>query len=160
MPKSRFRGDVTWGVRDALEKDLASNPNARRLELDSPGGYVNEALAVTAVVEQHSLSTVVRGRCASACTEIFVAGKERILESAGQLGFHRTRGITWDVSPYETKKSDDQVAQQFRGHGLTEAFIHRALGVPSNQMWYPSAEELLAAGVITAGPAMRPAMMN
>jgi len=152
----KFTGELTNGAHDALENALANRANIRRLELDSPGGYVDEGLAVATVVEQHSLSTVVRRRCASACTAIFVVGKERVVESGGQLGFHRTRGTTWDFSPSENRDSDDRIVQQFKKHGLSDSFIRRALAVPSDQLWYPSAEELLAAGVTTVTAIQNP----
>lgn len=34
--------------------------------------------------------------------------------------------------------------------GASEQFIKRVLATPSNQMWYPTFEEMLAAGVVTS----------
>src|SRR5205085_2036381 len=67
----RLTGELTYGVTDAFKKTLANNPSVSQIELDSPGGYVTEGLAIAALVEQHSLSTLVKHKCASACTDIF-----------------------------------------------------------------------------------------
>jgi hypothetical protein len=144
----RLRGELLSGVSDALARVLSDNPSVLRLELNSPGGQTVEGLALARLVEQHSLSTVVRHKCASACTDIFVAGKERVLVSGGKLGFHRTQGSTWD--PTSNEESNAEMARHYRTHGIREDFIQKVLKVPADDIWYPSAEELLDAGVITA----------
>jgi len=149
----RLRGALLSGVSDALARALLDNPSVQRLELDSPGGQTFEGLAVARLVEQHSLSTVVRHRCASACTGIFIAGKEHVLISGGKLGFHTSRSTTWDPTPID--ESNAEMARQYRSHGVREDFIQKVLRVPADDIWYPSAEELLDAGVITALPVER-----
>ncbi|XUM21675.1 hypothetical protein ACRAVF_31115 [Bradyrhizobium oligotrophicum S58] len=63
-----------------------------RLELDSPGGLVSEALAIAANIDARgNIQTVVTSgaSCASACAmAIFVSGQTRIVRMGGRLGIH------------------------------------------------------------------------
>src|SRR5688572_6067959 len=69
------------------------------LLLDSPGGSVAEAMAMSRLLDLHPFHTVVPdgARCASACASIlFVAGTYRTVEPFGALGQHScsVNGIT------------------------------------------------------------------
>jgi hypothetical protein len=67
-------------------------PRFNKLELDSPGGLVGEALAIAAIMDARGgIRTVVKpgASCASACAmALFVSGKTRIVYMGGRLGIH------------------------------------------------------------------------
>jgi hypothetical protein len=88
-----LEGGISEGLADALRAALAVAPHVRTLTLSSGGGLVDEADKVQRIVTEHALNTRVDGACISACTGIFLAGKERLLGSAGALGFHRVRMV-------------------------------------------------------------------
>ena len=148
----RLSGEFQYGVSDALARALATDPTIHRLELDSPGGDCGEGLALAALVKKHSLSTFVNHQCVSACTMVFVAGRERVLTTGAKLGFHRARGYTWDTILYEDDGSNDQYKRFLISKGIQENFARKAYSVPNNEVWYPSIEELLTAGVISSKP--------
>jgi hypothetical protein len=148
----RLSGKFQYGVSDALASALAHDPNIRSLELDSPGGDCGQGLALAALVEKHSLSTFVRHQCLSACTLVFVAGQERVLTADAKLGFHRARSYTWDAILYEDGGFNDQYRTFLISKGVMESFARKVCSVRSDDMWYPSVDELLAAGVISGKP--------
>ncbi len=73
---------------------LAAHPGVKTVVLtDSPGGSASANDAITAMIEQHSLDTVIGGYCVSACAMIFLAGTARsfgdLTATADEsLGFH------------------------------------------------------------------------
>jgi len=82
-------------LSDALGDLLEANPEVQRLELESRRGSVSEGLELAELVQKYSLATAVTTYRDSACTLLFVAGRERILESEGELGCHRCRSRLW-----------------------------------------------------------------
>jgi hypothetical protein len=82
------------------------------LYLDSNGGHVQGAMALGRIVHQAMIRTFVTGpaaKCHSACTNIFLAGRDRdsgmpyrVKGSANGLGFHNFVPILQD-KPYNKK---------------------------------------------------------
>jgi uncharacterized protein YecT (DUF1311 family) len=61
----------------------------RRINLESPGGEVAEALRVAEIIRSNNFMTVVTGECASACAMVlYPAGQYAMLLEGGRLGFH------------------------------------------------------------------------
>jgi hypothetical protein len=148
----RLSGEFQYGVSDALASALARDPSIRRLELDSPGGNSDQGLELGALVEKYSLSTFVRHRCSSACTFVFVAGRERVLTAGAKLGFHRGRSPVWDDVLTDDDKYNGHLISYLESRGVTASFAQKAFRVPNDDIWYPSVDELLAAGVVSSKP--------
>jgi hypothetical protein len=142
-------GPIDDGLAAAVQKALADNSTIRIVELDSPGGDVGEAMRVAERVRLTRLSTGVSRRCSSACTLIFAAGMERILLPSGKLGFHGCRDLLEYFYCWNSKEEDLLV-----DYGVDRAFVHKALEVPSQKIWFPTPAELLAAHVITSTTAL------
>jgi hypothetical protein len=140
----RITGDFAAGIADAATKAIEKNPSLRIVELESPGGFVEEARRIANAVREHHLATEVSRECSSACTFVFVAGRERVLLPSGRIGFHACRGSTWRD---DCDMSDE--LRFFKNAGVDEKFIKKGQRVPSDDMWYPTVEELFAAHVIT-----------
>jgi hypothetical protein len=153
----RLSGEFQPGVSDALATALAQDHTIQRLELDSPGGDTHEGLALASLVKKYELSTFVRHKCSSACTLVFIAGRERSLAVDAKLGFHRARSFVWDDIIYEDGAENHQLLNFVRSKGIDENFARKAYAVPNADIWYPSMDELLAAGVITSKPLQRDA---
>ncbi len=153
----RISGEFQDGVSDALASALAEHPSIHRLELDSPGGKTDEALSMAALVEKYSLSTFVRNQCASACTTVFIAGRERSSTASAKLGFHRARNTLWFNAP-DADKANANLISYFKSKGIEASFVQKAFRVPSNDIWYPSVDELLAARVISSAPQSGPGL--
>jgi hypothetical protein len=52
---------------------------------------------------------------------------------------------------------NEAIRRRLVERGVTAAFAARAVATPSDQIWYPTPEELVAAGVI-AGPLTQSAL--
>src|SRR4029077_5021200 len=117
----RVTGEIRPGLSDALTEVLQATPGVERLELESPGGSVSEGLALAELVEKHSLDTVVKTYCASACTMIFVAGRERILNTGAELGFHRCRSVLWFDAFLYDDEHNAKLARYLQSNGVSQA---------------------------------------
>ena len=85
--------DVDMGETSSLSivKDLqALDVDTINVHINSMGGYVNEGLAIYNVLKNHSakVNTIVEGFACSSASVIFMAGDERIMNSASALMIH------------------------------------------------------------------------
>ena len=85
--------DVDFGETSSLSivKDLqALDVDTINVHINSMGGYVNEGLAIYNVLKNHSAKviTIVEGFACSSASVIFMAGDERIMNSASALMIH------------------------------------------------------------------------
>jgi hypothetical protein len=142
-----FSGGITMGAADELARILEAAPQVRVLHLNSPGGRITEADLMAAEVGKRRLITYVAERCESACTHVFLAGHERWIGERAIIGFHQPS------SPRTTGETSAGLIAEERRHlrsaGLPDDFVDKALAAPSDQIWRPSRQELLAARVIS-----------
>ena len=120
---------------------------------------------------EHGINTEAFGECASACARIFLGGKSRILAPGGTLGFHRP----WidkesEKHFYEANRIKEKWEEEFdyvpwiydialqdmlegikfmRSRDVDIEFILKIYSTSSYDLWEPSREELLEAGVLT-----------
>jgi hypothetical protein len=142
-------GDIGFGSADALAVVVRQYPQLRLIELNSRGGYVAEMNRLVAIVESNHLDTFVREKCASACTDVFLAGEHRYIDPDAKFGFHqsgykgRPRDTEWSVTEYMT-------SIDYRAKGLPEPFISKALNTSYYELWRPDALALKRSGFATA----------
>ncbi|NCU12208.1 MAG: hypothetical protein GXC70_08660 [Sphingomonadaceae bacterium] len=157
-------GMILEGSFHKFDAVLRSAPRVRVVHLSSAGGYTIEARLMAALVRKRKLDTYVEFYCASACTQIFAAGRERVIGPMGQIGFHQAvmindRGMAGKVRPRTDRKltsttvfgvnGNDTLRLAYELAGIDPAFIDKALSYGHQNMWLPPANELLEARVIT-----------
>jgi len=143
----KVTGGMNDGAADALAAALARAPGVRTVVFDSGGGWLREGRLVAAVISQRGLATHVDGRCSSACTVAFLAGKERTLGPQGRLGFHQVRSIgRGDIGRL---LDIGRTQSLYESAGLPADFVEKVAATPPEKMWYPTVAELRAAHVIT-----------
>lgn len=139
-------GPIVSGVANDLNDRLASSPNVQTVVLNSNGGRIIEALAMADIIRARGLSTKVEENCESACTLIFLAGKERSASPLSAIGFHQP-----DFPAITESERQDMIRQaryDYRQAGIDAGFIDRIMAVPPQEMWYPKHDEMVDAGVI------------
>lgn len=139
-------GGIKYGLASQVETLLKAAPNIAGLLLSSPGGRVAEAEKVFNLVRSRGLDTFVSDECSSACTLIFVAGRNRLVGQFGKLGFHGS--YFPGVTAADLQAANNDWAGLYRTAGLTADFLDLALRVPPERMWYPTRAELRQAGVV------------
>jgi hypothetical protein len=142
----KLSGDVAYDLADRLKEELDIHPGVSRIRLESGGGDVHEAFRAAKIIAAHNLDTVVSGKCVSACTIMFVAGKDRTLDKGAGLGFHAAR------SEDPTEGAAGSFRAAFKPYGIDKAFVARVERTKPSEMWYPTRRELFAAHVLSAPP--------
>lgn len=139
-------GGMPFGTTDAISKFLDAAPSIQVLHLNSQGGRMNEAFKLYKLIKAKNLITYTSTECASACSFAFLAGRERYISENGRLGFHSAS--IGESNGDIVQELNYDIRQTLRTHGVPDSFINQALSTSPNDMWYPSANELLAANVI------------
>lgn len=147
--KIHLQGGLGFGVAQELQQLVANNPNVRAIILDSNGGRVFEGRELAQVILHNRLNTYSLKGCYSACGTAFIAGKERYLASGANLAFHQYKsaaqnlGVVVDLSAEQKK---DLAFYQRRG--IKQDFIDRIFKAEKDDLWYPTLDEMLDAGVV------------
>ena len=153
-----------------LSDYLFEHPEIKILKLTGPGGFMPAAREIASKIIEFDLNTVAYGQCESACTTIFLAGNKRSLETSAKLGFHRQWVDKEQEKLYYNamkeakgwKNEFDYVAWVYdvladniikdiefmESRGVSMDFILKALSKASYDMWEPSRDELIAAGIV------------
>ena len=146
---------------DAL---LLGAPKVKTVFLASPGGLTLEGRLIAALVRKRGLNTYVEHYCASACTQVFVAGRARTIGPEGQLGFHQAVGIddkgeTSALAAASTRRlspmtvfgvnGNDTLRLAYEQAGIDQPFIAKALARGHDAMWLPTVDELRQSHAIT-----------
>lgn len=144
-----IEGFIGFRTHTALQT-LLDTPDMTytKLRLNSDGGRIFAARAIANALILHNIDTEVTGRCASACTLVFLAGKQRRLLAGGQLGFHQylqTSGIQF----LDTREEQEKDRAYFKARGVSEAFVSAMFQAKHQDIWFPSRAELRAAGILT-----------
>jgi hypothetical protein len=139
-------GPLALGTSDLVEQALLDNPNVRRVLINSQGGRLGEAAAISKQVTARQMNTVAQGECSSACTMILVAGVDRSLAAGTKVGFH---GPSYPgLGAVEINPALTLMAESYRAAGLEDSFVTNSLAVDPSTLWYPKESELFEVGVV------------
>ena len=150
---------------------LFDNPQIKTLRVTGPGGYMPTASAIAEYLIRHDINTEAVGECDSACAQIFLGGKTRTLAPGAKLGFHRPYLVKeremqfyeenhvekgWkDRFDYGIDTYDSAMLHMVKrieymlSRGVYIDFILKKYTTSSYDIWHPSKEKLLEAGVLT-----------
>ena len=142
-----FTGGINVGTASEFQRMLEAAGQVRVVHLNSNGGRVAEADLIAAEIEKRGLITYVSERCISACTHIFLAGRERWIGERGRLGFHQP--TLAGLPKEEIQPVLDGVRRTLIAKGLPRDFVEKVMATPNDTMWEPSHAELRAAKIIT-----------
>lgn len=143
-----LKGVLSAGIADRFDELVGASPGLRTVVLDSDGGRIFEALRMASLIRARGLDTRVERNCASACTFLLLAGKDRSAHRFAQIGFHQP-----DFPGVSQAQRNALVAENrsdYVNAGIEPAFLDRALSTPPQEMWYPTHAELVDAGVLSA----------
>jgi hypothetical protein len=142
-----FSGGISFGTAKEFETMLDAMDNVSTVRINSIGGRIAEAQKISNMIRARGLSTYVTSECVSACTIVFLGGKQRFLYANAKLGFHQS------YFPGQTE-SDKRLGimreeARLEGFGVSHAFAERANAASHTGMWYPEQSELLREHVVT-----------
>lgn len=151
---------------------IADYENVDTIATTGPGGFGPAGREIAETVISFKFDTIAYGECASACANIFMAGKSRRVTENAKLGFHRPYVTASEEKAYYEYARDGQDWQEefdyvphiydvaltdmldivdfMTSRGITVDFILEAYSHSSYEMWTPDHSRLLEAGVVTS----------
>jgi hypothetical protein len=121
------------------------------IALDSPGGSVEDALAIARLIRERGFSTAVGdgALCASSCPLVLAAGSERLVSDTAAVGVHQIYAAASDaveLAPAQAM-SDAQSTTARITRFLTEMDVDAALWLhaletPPNRLYYLTHDEM------------------
>ena len=148
-----IQGDIGPGSARALRAALSKHPDRDGpqpllIRLSSQGGLVSEAAQMRGQLLVAGVNTMAVGGCYSACTDLLITGRVRWLASEfTRVGFHRSGHVLGGDGGGQSPE-DQAYVQWLIDQGVDRDFATRILSVPFEDIWLPSAQEMLDAGVV------------
>jgi hypothetical protein len=140
-------GHITAGTAERFTRLLEATPGVEQVMLTSPGGRTLEAERMAVAIRERGLDTKVVDHCMSACTDILLAGRERYADQDTRIGFHQPSFP--GVSARELSAATAEWRERYIAAGVEPGFAWRAMATPSEGMWFPTFEEMIAANVLS-----------
>src|SRR6516225_5082444 len=137
-----FTGGITFGAAKAFEDFADALSGLKTVRLTSNGGRMLEAERIAEQIKKRDLNTYVPTYCVSACTHVFLSGRQRFIDTGSRLGFHQP-----DFPGLSEEERHRMIAAEERrliSLGVSRDFAQKATSTPPSNMWYPKVSELLA----------------
>lgn len=143
----RIEGGISLGLTHTVTDLLKRHPQVEVIALNSHGGLLDESRKLQALIEQRGLSTYSDHHYESACALVFLVGAHRLLHVDAHLGFHRASSAR--VPDMMMQGENEQIKDFMLKHGVDQAFVEKAIETAPDNLWIPTGEELVQAGVVT-----------
>lgn len=165
-------GNVGALLPQKLQKEMELYKPISTLYLCSPGGNGDSASALLDSLREKNLTTVAVGKCASACTYLWIAGSHRFIAGDAKIRFHspgnvcliqsdsRTDWIERQfcavTAAFQAKNTTDEklvgrVRTLMEGHGQQEIdhVVSSVLRAPFESPAEPDRQQLMSWGLAT-----------
>ena len=150
-------GTIAPGSAEAFAAEVAKRGSyVKTVVLQSPGGSVQDALAMGRLIRSKNFNTEVEaGRyCASSCPLVFAGGVERRAGDKAAIGVHQVFAATAELSGSDGMDSAQRisaVAQKYlRDMGVDLGVWVHAMETPRDELYYFKPAELLELKLATA----------
>ncbi len=129
----------------------------KTISLNSPGGALDEAIAMARLTRNLGISTEVLdgALCASSCPLFFAGGKERLAGEKAAIGVHQFYAATSNATGPEQAMSDAQSTTARISRHLAEMEVDpamwlHALDTPPRSLYYFSPKEMVGYRLVTS----------
>ena len=133
------------GSYNVVKKSLDTNPEIKKIYLDSNGGLYKEVSLIAESILTRRIDTYVEDKCLSFCTIVFLAGYNRYGTPTARFGFHAPSVKGASQFDNEANADSKKLYSKLR---VPQEFINRIYSTPNSDMWYPSYQELVEVGIV------------
>jgi hypothetical protein len=152
----RATGSIDPGSAKRLEAELEERGEyVKRVSLNSPGGALDDAIAMARLVRERGLSTMVEDGaiCASSCPLLMSGGVSREAGEQAAIGLHQFYAATETAMEPAQVMADAQmttarISRHLQDMGVDPAMWLHALDTPPRALYYLSAEEMKRYGLV------------
>lgn len=152
---------------------LAERSNIEAVKLTSEGGSPGAGYQIGRIINDYGLDTVADRECISACTFIFMGGKNRSMTKGSRLGFHHLNWGIAEISEFyermreemgwndpfeftdwvyrEGQRDANILLSYFIAADVSPDFALNILEYGDERIWYPDRQTLEAAHVLRSG---------
>jgi hypothetical protein len=159
----KLQGTIEPGSATRFAEEVeARGEYVTTVVFDSPGGSVDDAIAIGALISLRGFTTSVEagGLCASSCPLAFAGGKERLATPASAIGVHQFYAAlavgeapTAVPAAGEALSNAQRVTARITRHlvamGVDQAVWLHALETPPDRLYYLSPDELVEYKLVT-----------
>ncbi|MEH6690617.1 MAG: hypothetical protein V7774_05455 [Pseudorhizobium pelagicum] len=154
----KAEGSIDLGTADRFAEEIAARGEyVKSVSLNSPGGSVNDALAMSTLIRGKALNTRVatKALCASSCPLVFAGGVAREAEEDAILGVHQVFNAGQEKPSPEQAMSGAQsttarIARHLDDMGIGNGLWINALETPPDRLYYLTPEEMVEFKLTTA----------
>jgi hypothetical protein len=152
-------GSIEPGAAGRFASEIeARGEYVKTVLLNSPGGAVGDALAMSKLIREKKLGTKVASGalCASSCPIVMAGGVSREAEKGAVIGVHQIfNGSTEKLSPEqamsEAQRTTADVSRHLEEMGVKSGLWLHALETPPDRLYYLTSEEMTAFALATDG---------
>ncbi|PSJ16106.1 hypothetical protein [Nitrosomonas supralitoralis] len=142
-------GGLGFGISKEVGRLVDNNPNIKGIILDSVGGRIYEGRELSKIILINGLDTYSLKGCYSACGSAFISGNKRYLAEGANLAFHQYNSGANSFDPYINIPSEQKKDLHiYERRGISQHFIDRIFATKQDDLWYPTVDEMINAGVI------------
>jgi hypothetical protein len=150
-------GRITQGTAKTFAEEVqARGEYVKTVVIDSPGGYLEDAMAMGRLIRKKGFSTEIPSGalCASSCPLIFSGGVERSAGGKAAIGLHQFYADASSSNNTAAAFSDAQATTARISRFLTEMGVDaalwlHALDTPPQALYYLTTEEQAAFRLVT-----------
>jgi hypothetical protein len=143
-------GSIEPGAAARFAAEIeARGEYVKKVSLNSPGGALDDAMAMAKLLRERGISTEVAdgALCASSCPLFFAGGKTRTAGEKAAVGVHQFYAATRTTTEPAQAMSDAQattarISRHLAEMGVDPALWLHALDTPPQALYYFSAAEL------------------
>jgi hypothetical protein len=157
-------GAITPGTAERLKAEIEKRGSyVKTVVLNSPGGSVRDALAMSKLIREKGLSTRVEAsaHCASSCPLVFAGGVTRTVGKDASVGVHQVMAVrppgtalpSTDDGYVEAQKVSAECQRHLVEMGIDARVWIHAMETPPEEIFYFTPEELVALKLATSGGA-------
>ena len=152
-------GTITPGSSEAFAAEVARRGDyIRTVVLNSPGGSVNDALAMGRLIREKQFATEIESGkyCASSCPLVFAGGVERRAGDKAAIGVHQIAAVSSaNAAPRDEMDVAQRISarcQRYLGEmGLNlQVWVH-AMETPHDRLFVFKPDELRSLNIVTTG---------
>ncbi|ACP22361.1 conserved hypothetical protein (plasmid) [Sinorhizobium fredii NGR234] len=154
-------GTIDPGASARFAEEIAARGEyVKTVALNSPGGSVDDALAISSLIRERKLGTKVASRalCASSCPIIFAGGVSRVAEKDAIVGVHQVFNggsgrQTADQAMSAAQSTTARVTRHLDTMGVGAGLWINALETPPDRLHYLTSAEMAKFKLTTEPPA-------
>ncbi|MCV9997811.1 hypothetical protein OE766_06100 [Pararhizobium sp. YC-54] len=152
-------GSIEPGAAGRFASEIeARGEYVKTVLLNSPGGAVGDALAMSKLIREKKLGTKVASGalCASSCPIVMAGGVTRQAEKGAVVGVHQIFNGSKEKLSAEQAMSDAQrttadVSRHLEEMGVKSGLWLHAMETPPDRLYYLTPEEMKAFALVTDG---------